>query len=589
MSQTVDLAKLVVRMEAQSDKYLKDLNKQKAQTKKWKNSVNKNVGSVAKSFRGLAAAAGIAVLTRKIIQNTAAQQNAVAQLAQGLKTTNGVVGRSLDQMIAKAGELQKVSIFGDEQIIAAQSQLVSFTSIVEDEFDRATIAAMDLSARMGTDLKSSILQLGKALNDPLLGLSALTRSGVNFTDSQKEMVRALVESGRSVEAQQLILNELETQFGGSAKAARETFGGALAGLTGAFNDLLEGGSGGGLNKTRDSIEELTSMLQDPTFVANTNTFLTVAITLFTKLALLVSKVVEGWSKIGDWIITPEARQAIAGFFNEDGSTVEPLTFKQKFAAARAKIRDSKTPATSTVGGMLDGSSMPSTGISTGVASPGFVDPLAQSTLQDELDSKIALEQEYWEEKEQMAQSYAEAETRIQGDVMAMRMGFASDAMALIAQNAKEGSAIQKAALIASKALSVMQIIMNAEVAASSALLPPPIGLGPLGGIALAGTIRSLGYASAALVGAQAIASFDGGGYTGDGARSGGLDGKGGFMAMMHPQESVTDHTKGGGGGGDQNYYDFRGSELSEARVRAMIEQSGQVLEARLRNNSARGR
>lgn len=41
--------------------------------------------------------------------------------------------------------------------------------------------------------------------------------------------------------------------------------------------------------------------------------------------------------------------------------------------------------------------------------------------------------------------------------------------------------------------------------------------------------------------------FDGGGYTGDGLRTGGLDGKGGFMAMMHPQETVIDHTKGRGG------------------------------------------
>lgn len=41
-----------------------------------------------------------------------------------------------------------------------------------------------------------------------------------------------------------------------------------------------------------------------------------------------------------------------------------------------------------------------------------------------------------------------------------------------------------------------------------------------------------------------FSSFDGGGYTGNGPRSGGLDGKGGFMALMHPQETVTDHTKG---------------------------------------------
>lgn len=41
-----------------------------------------------------------------------------------------------------------------------------------------------------------------------------------------------------------------------------------------------------------------------------------------------------------------------------------------------------------------------------------------------------------------------------------------------------------------------------------------------------------------------LLSFDGGGSTGSGARAGGMDGKGGFVAMLHPNESVVDHTKG---------------------------------------------
>ena len=45
-----------------------------------------------------------------------------------------------------------------------------------------------------------------------------------------------------------------------------------------------------------------------------------------------------------------------------------------------------------------------------------------------------------------------------------------------------------------------------------------------------------------------IFSFDGGGYTGSGPRSGGLDGRGGYIAMLHPQETVIDHTKGQGAG-----------------------------------------
>lgn len=48
---------------------------------------------------------------------------------------------------------------------------------------------------------------------------------------------------------------------------------------------------------------------------------------------------------------------------------------------------------------------------------------------------------------------------------------------------------------------------------------------------------------------KSIFSFDGGGTTGAGARSGGLDGKGGFLAMLHPRETVIDHTKGQGSGG----------------------------------------
>jgi hypothetical protein len=53
-------------------------------------------------------------------------------------------------------------------------------------------------------------------------------------------------------------------------------------------------------------------------------------------------------------------------------------------------------------------------------------------------------------------------------------------------------------------------------------------------------------------GLESYGSADGGGYTGNGPRSGGLDGKGGFMAMMHPRETVIDHTKANSGGTGQN-------------------------------------
>jgi hypothetical protein len=112
----------------------------------------------------------------------------------------------------------------------------------------------------------------------------------------------------------------------------------------------------------------------------------------------------------------------------------------------------------------------------------------------------------------------------------------------------EGTAAQKAAFVAQKALAVAQTIINTEAAAVAAMAMPPIGLGPVAGLPYSQVIRAAGYTSAALIAGQALASFEGGGFTGFGARAGGLDGKGGRLAMLHPNETVIDHTKGQGQG-----------------------------------------
>lgn len=70
-------------------------------------------------------------------------------------------------------------------------------------------------------------------------------------------------------------------------------------------------------------------------------------------------------------------------------------------------------------------------------------------------------------------------------------------------------------------------------------------------LGLAGAGGTTGNIFSALGSALTVPSFDGGGYTGSGARTGGMDGKGGFPALLHPNETVIDHTKGGGAGGGQ--------------------------------------
>ena len=138
-----------------------------------------------------------------------------------------------------ATDLQNKTLFGDEVILKdATAQLLTFTNITGEQFARTQAAALDLATRLDGDLKSASIQLGKALNDPIANLSALSRSGIQFSKEQKDVIKSLTETGRLAEAQTLILDELNKQYGGSAEAAAEADGGFTQ-LANSFGDLQE--------------------------------------------------------------------------------------------------------------------------------------------------------------------------------------------------------------------------------------------------------------------------------------------------------------------------------------------------------------
>lgn len=149
-------------------------------------------------------------------------QKALGQVEAALKSMGPVAGRTSEQLQAAAENLQSLSTFDDDDILAkVTANLLTFGNVSGEVFDRAQLAAVNLSARLGQDLQSSAIQLGKALNDPVQGLSALGRVGVQFTEQQKEMIKAMVAAGDTAGAQKIILGELERQFAGAAKAQRD--------------------------------------------------------------------------------------------------------------------------------------------------------------------------------------------------------------------------------------------------------------------------------------------------------------------------------------------------------------------------------
>lgn len=152
---------------------------------------------------------------------------AMAQVDAALESMGPVAGRTTGQLQKAAEQLQHISTFDDDDILkSVTANLLTFGNVTGEIFDRAQLAALNLSARLGQDLQSSAIQLGKALNDPVRGITALARVGVSFTAQQKAMIAEMVRAGDTAGAQGVILGELEKQYGGAARAARDATPGA---------------------------------------------------------------------------------------------------------------------------------------------------------------------------------------------------------------------------------------------------------------------------------------------------------------------------------------------------------------------------
>lgn len=144
---------------------------------------------------------------------------AEAQVKAGLESTGHAAGLSYENLEEMAKQFSSKFKYSRAEITDMQSVLLTFPSVTKATFESASTAIFNMSTRMGSDVKSTTVQIGKALQDPIHGITALKRVGVNFSESQKEVIKSLVDTGQTAKAQTLILNELQTEFGGSAAAA----------------------------------------------------------------------------------------------------------------------------------------------------------------------------------------------------------------------------------------------------------------------------------------------------------------------------------------------------------------------------------
>jgi hypothetical protein len=245
---------------------------------------------------GLAGGLTVAVGAGKKFIEAAEESRKVSQQTEAvIKSTGGAAGVTAKQVGDLAGSISKKTGVDDEAIQSGQNMLLTFKNLKDeagkgnDIFTQSTKIMTDMSVALGQDATQSAMQLGKALNDPVKGVGALSRVGVTFTEEQKKSIKTMVEHGNVAGAQKVILKELAGEFGGSAEAQasasdkakvafgnlQEAIGNQLLGaydkvmtFAGKFIEQLQSGHGAGA-RLKDVALDLANAIKNlATFLWN---------------------------------------------------------------------------------------------------------------------------------------------------------------------------------------------------------------------------------------------------------------------------------------------------------------------------------
>ncbi len=187
----------------------------------------------------VAAAYGI----KKSVDEAREANKVGAQTGAVIKSTGGAAKVTEKQVASLAGAVSLKAGIDDEAVQSGANLLLTFTNIRNeagkgnDVFNQSTETIVDMSAALDQDLKSSAIQVGKALNDPIKGLTALQRVGVSFSEQKAEQIKQWVEEGETLRAQKAILAELNKEFGGSAEAQADSFDKLKVGIENAEEQI----------------------------------------------------------------------------------------------------------------------------------------------------------------------------------------------------------------------------------------------------------------------------------------------------------------------------------------------------------------
>jgi phage-related protein len=212
---------LNLKLLANISNFVKGMDQATKESQAFAKKVDRAGKAAGRAFVGIA---GGAILAAKGLEEA---EIASAKLENVLSSMG--FENSVKRVDAYAESLQNLTAVDADVIKATQTKLATFANLTKTvdtaggAFDRATVAALDLAAAGFGSAESNAVQLGKALEDPIKGITALTKSGVTFTAEEKEKIKVLTESGQILEAQNMVLSAIEKQVGGTAAASASSF------------------------------------------------------------------------------------------------------------------------------------------------------------------------------------------------------------------------------------------------------------------------------------------------------------------------------------------------------------------------------
>lgn len=199
--------------------------------------IGKSMANVGRNL-SLAVTAPLVALGVTSVKAAVESNQAFASVEAALKSMGSQAGFTAKQLEEVASGIMRKSLYDDDEVLRkVTATMLTFGKVTGDTFLRAQQAAVDLSALFGKDLQSSAVMVGKALQDPTKGLTALSRAGVSFSPAQAKVIKSLVETGQAAKAQEMILKELEKQVIGQAQAMRNAD--PLAAMRLSFGEFQE--------------------------------------------------------------------------------------------------------------------------------------------------------------------------------------------------------------------------------------------------------------------------------------------------------------------------------------------------------------